>query len=360
MMGKLRKISKMYYFRQIVACFLVFFMSFVMPAQVALANIGDGGWDVAEGSANINAAGGTADAYIELLSNQTVINWRDYNTDPGQLVQYIKSVGGIPAVLNRINSGNPTYFNGILKANGIDCYVLNSNGLVFGPSAYIQAHRFVGSALDISDSDFMNGVYNFTGDGVGKVINYGNISAEQVALIGKQVLNAGVIRSPGGYVLMAAGDKVYLGQEGSDIVVEIEGVTVPNPTDAASAGLGDVINEGVVDASGGKIVLAAGDTFSRAIDGLDTLALAVEDGTGHVGQFGTLNADGTEGDGGSITLTAGDVVTLGSDSLTTANAGTNGDGGEVIVYSPDTAVFLLILGHHRERQVHFLLTHTIS
>ncbi len=186
----------------------------------------------------------------------------------------------------------------------------------------------------------MNGHYQFVGgDGTGMVSNYGEISAEQVALIGKQVLNAGIIRSPGGYVLMAAGDRVLLGRDGSNVVVEIDAVAVSDPTDPTSTGMGDVINEGTVEAAGGKIVLAAGDTFSRAIEGLDGLSVAVESGTGRVGQFGALNADGVEGDGGSVTLTAGDVVALGSDSITTANAGTNGNGGEVIAYSPKTAIF---------------------
>lgn len=86
-----------------------------------------------------------------------------------------------------------------------------------------------------------------------------------------------------------------------------------------------------ISAAGGKIVLAAGDTFSRAIEGLDSLSVAVDGGTGRAGQFGTLSANVVEGDGGSITMTAGDVVALSSDSLTTANAGTNG--GEVVIWS---------------------------
>ncbi len=61
--------------------------------------------------------------------------------------------------------------------------------------------------------------------------------------------------------------------------------------------------------------------------------------TNRLGQFGTINADGAAGDGGNIDLWAGDVVALSPDSLTTANAGLNGDGGEVIVFSPDTALF---------------------
>ncbi|MHC4630030.1 MAG: NosD domain-containing protein, partial [Planctomycetota bacterium] len=331
-MEGMRRISNNYYFRQIVACVLVgclFFNS--VPAAFA----GPGGANVVAGSAAVGQGGNTTT--VTMGSAQAVINWDSLNTNSNEVLQFLKASGGF-AVLNRIVQGGATQFDGSLFGNQGHILIVNPQGIVFGPTALVQAYKFTAAGLDISDTDFMNGHYQFIGgDGVGAVSNYGSISAEQVALIGKQVLNAGIISSPGGYVVMAAGDKVFLGQEDSNVLVEVEGVTVPAATDAA--GIGDVINEGTIEAAGGKIVLAAGDTFSRAVEGLDSLSLAVESGNGRVGQFGTLNADGVEGDGGSITMTAGDVVALSSNSLTTANAGTNGDGGEVIAYSPETALF---------------------
>jgi len=53
----------------------------------------------------------------------------------------------------------------------------------------------------------------------------------------------------------------------------------------------------------------------------------------------TISADAIEGDGGKVDLRADEVVVLGEDSVTTANAGTNGNGGEVIAFSSDTALF---------------------
>ncbi|MHC4500112.1 MAG: Ig-like domain-containing protein, partial [Planctomycetota bacterium] len=98
-------------------------------------------------------------------------------------------------------------------------------------------------------------------------------------------------------------------------------------------GLGDVTNDdtGQITAPGGTVVLAAGDVFSTA--------LRAEGGVGRVEQNGTINADGIDGDGGSVSLTSGDIAVLGSTSQTTANAGTNGNGGEVVVYSPGSAIF---------------------
>jgi len=197
--------------------------------------------------------------------------------------------------------------------------------------------QFVASSLNISNEDFLNRRDIFAG-GNGAVINRGEISAEKVALIGKKVLNTGTITSPNGYVVMAAGDRVVLGQPGSDVVVELDSIDV---ADAGPVDIGDVVNEGTVDASDGVIVLAAGDVFSKAIN-LGTLSASggtVMAKAARVGQFGTVNVDGIEGDGGNVNLTASETVALGGDSVTTANGGVNGDGGEVIVYSPDTAIF---------------------
>ncbi|HUW20040.1 MAG TPA: right-handed parallel beta-helix repeat-containing protein [Sedimentisphaerales bacterium] len=333
-MEKVRKISNKYCLRQIVAWFLVWCLFFNVPVAFATPS----GADVVAGSAGVGQAGNTTT--VNMGSARAVINWDSLNTCSSEILQFLKASGSF-AVLNKVVQGGATQFDGSLFGNQGHIIIVNPQGIIFGPTSLVQAYKFTASGLDIANNDFMNGHYQFVaGDGVGKVANYGQISAEQVALIGKQVLNAGIIRSPaGGYVLMAAGDRVFLGQEGSDIVVEVQSVQIVDPTDPGAAGMGDVINEGTVEAAGGKIVLAAGDTFSRAIEGLDSLTLAVSGGTGRVGQFGTLNADAPEGDGGNITLTAGDVVALSSDSLTTANAGANGDGGQVIVYSPETALF---------------------
>ncbi|MHC5122097.1 MAG: two-partner secretion domain-containing protein, partial [Planctomycetota bacterium] len=122
--------------------------------------------------------------------------------------------GGNFAVLNRVIAGDATQFDGSLFGNQGHIIFVNPNGIVFGPSAVIQARKFTASALDIANTDFMNGVYMFSGDGLGEIANYGDISAEQIALIGKKVLNAGAIRTPGGYTILAAGDSIYLNPEG--------------------------------------------------------------------------------------------------------------------------------------------------
>ena len=236
--------------RKSVACFLIFSMLFVLPVQVVHATPTNP--DVVGGAADVTQTGNTTN--VDVLSSRTVINWDSLDTRSGEILQYLHD-GGSFAVLNRVVQGGATQFNGSLFGNQGTIIIVNPKGLVFGPTSLVQAANFTASSLDISNNDFMNGVQNFTGDGVGEVINYGNISAEQVALIGKKVLNAGTINSPGGYTIMATGDEVYLGSEGSDVVVEVAGVTVP---DGAVEGFGDVINEGTINATDGQIIMAAG------------------------------------------------------------------------------------------------------
>jgi hypothetical protein len=191
---------------------------------------------------------------------------------------------------------------------------------------------------------------------------------------------------------------VFLREQGSDVRVAIDPSASPQAAGELAGSEPAVLNDGTVDAPGGRIVLAAGDIYSHAISNVGSLSASVKTGdagdvrlaagagrisnTGSIearsdtakggsvsvkatevinsgtvdvtgpeggqvameggarlGQFGQIHADGTATDGGGVRLEAGDVVVIGTGSLTTADAGKNGDGGEVTVSSPDTALF---------------------
>ena len=191
-MEKVRKISKKYYLKQIVVWWLVCWMTFGLPVQIAQATPNNP--NVVAGTAGVGQSGNTTT--VNMGSAQAVINWDSLNTSSNEILQFLKA-GGSFAVLNRVVQGGSTQFDGSLFGNQGHIIIVNPHGIVFGPTALVQAYKFTASALDISNTDFMNGTYNFAGGGIGQVANYGDISAEQVALIGKKVLNAGTIRSPG-------------------------------------------------------------------------------------------------------------------------------------------------------------------
>lgn len=331
---------------------VVYFLTYCMivntwlPAAMALEQI------------NMTSASGVigdptwGDHTVINTGASAIINWNNFNTSIGQSVTF-NQLSSMSAVLNRISSGAlPTEFNGALNANG-RVFVVNPAGVIFGAGSTVNVAQLVASSLDITDGDFLAGNYQFqAGWSSGAVVNNGAITAsEGAALVGSRVVNAGTITTnPGGFVVMAAGDKVLLGQPGSKIIVEMDSVT------SSEGGAGEVVNQGTITSPSGTIALAAGDLFSvpvqpqlRVNSGtvdepvyeVADQPVRVESGIGTVTQSGTINTNGTTGataNGGSVTLTAGDSVVLGTGSLTTANGGTSNsgaNGGEVVAYASE-------------------------
>ncbi|MHC4889367.1 MAG: filamentous hemagglutinin N-terminal domain-containing protein [Planctomycetota bacterium] len=326
-MGNVRRISKKYYFRQIVACFLMsclFFNTSVAlavnpPPAGALPQSGvvPGGY----GSASYTYE--TNKLTIDNLAAQTVINWDSF--DIGSLSSVYFDDAANFAVLNRVtgNTGT-TGIYGDLFANGT-IFVINTRGIVFGPDSYIQARNFVASGIDIRNDDFMNGVYQFEenfenpySDRIGNVTNEGigtdhGIYAEQVALIGRNVTNKGKIVAEGqdNYVVMAAGDRVFLGRDGSDVVVDVDLNFSPSHVvdNGGDVGSGPGTGPGTITAPGGKVILAAGDIYSTAISGVESLRA---EATRNITLEGAVSANG------DIALIADKDLQYGGDVTTNA------------------------------------------
>ena len=317
-------------FRQTVAFILACNMVINTSAVFATPDVAD------PGTAAIIQNGNATNVVVQ--SQSTIIKWNSLDTNIDQSLLFGQNGVSNAAVLNKVISGNTTMFNGMMSAeSGMRIFVVNPAGIVFGQGAQINLTQLVASGLDLTDDNFINGLktgrFEFAG-GNGMVVNYGNINAESIALIGKIVQNSGtILTSPGGIVAMTAGDKVVLKQQGSNIAIEID--SVKTPIERADGLLdGDVINTGTINAPQGTVVLASGDIFATAVPNVDSLAVKVDGGTGRVAQNGTINADN-----GNISLTAGNKVTLENGSLTAANGGTNGNGGNIVVYSSGTSLF---------------------
>jgi filamentous hemagglutinin family protein len=351
-MKSLRKIFRRGHFRRVVIYFLIWCLVLNTSMPYALAEVVLN--SVVNGSITVTPLGGGTVQNMT-ASNGAIGHFSDFDILAGHTVNCVQPSSNANALF-RVFSGDGTQILGNFNANG-NIYLVDPAGILFGANAQVNVNRLIASSLDISNSDFLDGRYEFfagAGD-VGGIVNNGTINAaEGVALLGSKILNAGtVMAGPGGFVVMAAGDRVLLGQPGSKIVVEMDSVTPDDPENPDN--LGTVVNDstGQITANGGKIVLAAGDIFSVPLHPqlqvntgtaeepvYDPAAqpVRVEKGIGTVTQSGTINANGINGDGGSVVLTAGDNVVLSSGSLTTANGGTSNDsakGGEVVAYASE-------------------------
>ncbi|MHC4086001.1 MAG: two-partner secretion domain-containing protein, partial [Planctomycetota bacterium] len=187
-MNLLRTSSQKRLFRSVIVYFLTFCMFFNASLPVVLA--GPEGAQVVNGDVAIQQSGYNTTI---TASDKAIINYSSFDIARPEIVQFIQPDTSA-SVLNRILSANPTNINGTLLANG-RVFFVNPAGVYFGNGAQVNVNQLVASALNITDADFINGRYNFVG-GEGSVINEGDIFAEKVYLIGRQVANSGSISCP--------------------------------------------------------------------------------------------------------------------------------------------------------------------
>ena len=247
-------------------------------------------------------------------SNRAIINWNSFSIGGLETVQFNQPSANA-AVLNRVTGPYSSEIFGSLLANG-HVYLINPNGILFGAGSRINVGGLMASTFDMSDEDFNAGRLNFARmlNSDAKVINRGEITAGAFAyLLGSGVENSGSIKAP--VVTLAAGrEKIVIDRtaSGGEIRLRVDtdmpAISFTEFDDPAA--MPNVINEGVVDASG-----ATGGQV--AMQGVNVV------------QAGTVSADGTQGDGGRIDLLGERLVALGGESVTTANAGLEGDGGRI-------------------------------
>lgn len=310
-----------------------------------------------------------------------IINWQGFSIAADELTRFLQQ-SSVSAVLNRVVSANPSEILGRLQSNG-RVFLVNPNGILFGPNSQVDVAAFAASTLNISNADFISGRLAFSGTGAeGKIVNQGEIvtpAGGKVYLIGPQVENSGIIRAPSGEIVLAAGSTVRLVDASfPSIQVEVsaEGKDLPLGN-LANATTGRVFafvvrQSGVVSASaasvgdGGKIVLkSAGDVqvaagsrieatgasggtvavqaaelvaFSGAID-VRGIAAGAGSATIEARQIvafsGTIDARGMAGSGGAVQVQAREFIAF-TGSIDARGLGARG--GDVVVEAPRVLV----------------------
>lgn len=248
---------------------------------------------VVHGTATMSQAGGILNI---TNSHNAIINWGSFSIGVNELTRFIQP-SALSAVLNRVVGSDPSAILGALQSNG-RVFLINPNGIMFGSGAQINVAGLVASTLNISNDDFFNNRMRFT-DGAlaGGVVNQGSITGGSVYLIGNAVANKGLITSPNGEVVLAAGNSVELVNPGT-----------PNLRVEVVAQANEARNLGTISAEAGRVGIYAG----------------------LIKQGGTISADSAVSEGGRIMLKSTKSTVLEAGSVTTAR-GTNG--GEIIALS---------------------------
>jgi hypothetical protein len=158
----------------------------------------------------------------------------------------------------------PSEIMGTLTANG-RVFVINRDGILFGPGAVVNTAGFLASTSDIRNSDFMAGRYNFNipGRPDASIVNQGRITATSggfAALVAPGVRNSGTITATLGTVALAAGNSFTLDLYGDKLITlavndQIASQVIDVATGKPLKSL--VSNEGKIRANGGRVELTA-------------------------------------------------------------------------------------------------------
>jgi filamentous hemagglutinin family protein len=263
---------------------------------------------VVHGAATIHQAGNL----LQVTNTPSaIINWQSFSIGANEITRFIQQ-SQASAVLNRVVGAggaiDPSVILGALQSNG-RVFLLNPSGILFGAGAQVDVAGLVASSLNLSNADFLANRLNFTAlPGAGSVVNQGNIttgSGGGVYLIGPAVSNNGIITSPQGEVILAAGNSVELVEPGT-----------PNLRVEISAPDNEARNLGQIVADSGRVGIYAG----------------------LINHSGTLRADTVQvGKNGEILLKASKNIALEPGSVISASGAPGGvhDGGTVRIVADD-------------------------
>jgi filamentous hemagglutinin family protein len=316
-------------------------------ACASLCAANPNGPNVVSGQATVSANGKTLTV---TNSPGAIIQWQGFSIGPDEITRFVQQ-SSTSSVLNRVVGADPTRLLGQLQSNG-RVYLVNPNGIVFGAGARVDVAGLVASTLDLSNADFQAGRERYTGTAMaGTLTQLGTIRTPdggRVLLIAPTLENDGVIVTPRGELLLAAGRSVQL----ADAAAPELRVTVSAPAGAAvNLGLliaqggrigiqaGLVVNNGTISADRaetgpagevylrGSAAISLGAASRISADGADGGRLTLDASGGTLSASGRLSAAGASGVGGAIHLAA-DRIALDAAGLDASGATR---GGSVLI-----------------------------
>jgi filamentous hemagglutinin family protein len=236
----------------------------LIALAAAPAAAGPQGPTVVGGTATIQGQGGPA-VVVNQSSSSAIINWNTFNIGANESVRF-NQPGSSSVVLNRVTGGlGPSEILGTLTANG-RVFLINRDGILFGPSAMVNTAGFLATTHDIRDADFMAGRYNFNipGRPDASIVNQGRITATSggfATLVAPGVRNSGTITATLGTVALASsgtgftldlyGDKLITLAVNDQVASKVIDVATGRPLKSL------VTNDGKIRANGGRVELAA-------------------------------------------------------------------------------------------------------
>ena len=240
---------------------------------------------------------------------KAVIDWASFNIGGNATTRFDQQGHSTWAILNRIHDRNPSQILGRLSADG-RIYLINRNGILFGPDSQVNVHALVASTLNLSNEDFQDNALNFQYEDYAKpdgaaadaasvrigVVNQGTIVATEsggrIFLLARDVENDGNINAFAGQVGLAAGTTITLRE--------------PNALDSTRLALGRYVD---IESDPGTVV---NSTTGVIVSDMGLTGMYGRE----VVQDGIIRATTAPEKASKIELLATDQVTLGAASWT--------------------------------------------
>ena len=191
-----------------------------LPVACVAGSCGTNVQWVGSGAATLSQGGNTLN--VNQSSQNAVFNWQSFNISADGTVNF-NQPDATSVALNRIFQADPSRIQGALNANG-QVYLINQNGILFGSGARVNVGGLIASTLNVTPEaagGLLNAIRESKPAFAADADTNGSIKIEsgavlnaaeggQLMVLSKNIENAGSLSAPGGQVILAAGDSVYL------------------------------------------------------------------------------------------------------------------------------------------------------
>ncbi len=280
----------------------------IARAQIAPNTLPTGG-SVVVGNASISQSGNTLQ--VTQQSNTAAVNWNTFNIGSNAQVKFVDP-SAQAVTFNRVTSPDPSIIAGRMTSNG-QVVLINQSGVVFTKSAVVDVQSLVATTANITNDNIRAGrmVFDQPGKPGASIVNEGSITVGQTglaALVAPRVVNNGVIQAKMGHVVLAGAEAATIDLYGDGLLsIDVTKQVSTAPTGADGKPVTSlVVNSGTIVAQGGTVLLTA-----SAVDGLvqDLVTAGGKiSANSRGGQQGTVMIAGT---GGSVVV-EGDISARGN------------------------------------------------
>lgn len=330
------------------------------------------GADIQYGQATLQTANNQLTIYQS--SSQLIANWQSFGVAAHEAVQLLQPVQGL--ALFRVVGTEASQIYGQLTATG-SLFLINPNGVLFGQGAQVDVGGLVATTMQMSNTDFLNGRYQFHTDGSsGAVTNQGVIKAADggyIVLLANSVNNSGSLLANQGSVVLAGTQSAELDFYGNGLVkarlsgdalnalvahsgrIEADGGTVQLATSARSAAVNvtGLVQANSLVARNGVIRLEGGEHAKVSVSGQLRAAGVIPGSKGgrievtgeQVALLNGATLDASGDMGGGTVLVGGDyqgnntavynarTTYVDAGATVKVDANTHGDGGKAVIWA---------------------------